>query len=66
MYSPLSFSRICTLGLGFVIVAFTLLGCTSNERSSAQAEEGNAQISAAGQSPKASFGQYYQPTEAAA
>ncbi len=63
MYSPCSFSQISTLGLGFVIVALTLLGCTSNERSSVQAEQGNAQMSAAGQSPKVSFGQYYQPTE---
>jgi len=63
MYSPRSFSRISTLGLGFAIVALTLLGCTANERSSAQAEEENAQISVAGQSSNVSFGQYYQPTE---
>ncbi len=63
MYSPRSFSRIFALGLGFATVALTLLGCTANERSSVQAEEGNAQVSAPGQSPRASFGQYYQPTE---
>jgi len=67
MYSPRSFSRISTLGLGFAIVALTLLGCTSNERSGVQAEEENAQTSVAtsvaGQSSNISFGQYYQPTE---
>ncbi len=63
MYSPRSFSRICTLGLGFAIVALTLLGWTSHERSSVQAEEGNARISVAAQSSNVGFGQYYQPTE---
>jgi len=41
-----------------------LAGCVNEGSNGAQAApQANAQISVAGQSPKASFGQYYQPTE---
>jgi len=48
--------------LSVLLMGLMLAGCVNEASNGVQAEEGNAQISVAGQSSNISFGQYYQPT----